>query len=141
MSIGEDTSRSEESIPDETLTDDEAPTKTNDKVPEKEKPDEDDFDRALDDAMDKENVEEAKQDISVPFLKFDGFTIPKDNLDSVHTNGNWITDEILAHSLRKALFENISTSRDTWSNYDLIVIYPAVMETFLKTCKSVDIVK
>ena len=33
VKIGEDTSREEEPIPDETLTDDEVPTKTNDKVP------------------------------------------------------------------------------------------------------------
>ena len=107
----------------------------------KENPDEDDFKGALDDAMDKENVEEAKQDISVHVMKFDGLTIMKDDLDSVHTNGNWITYEILAHSLCKALSENISNSRDPGSNYDLIVIYLAVMETFFKTCKSGDIVK
>ena len=36
--IGEDTSRSEELIPDETLMDNEEQTKTNDKVPEKKSP-------------------------------------------------------------------------------------------------------
>ena len=91
--------------------------------------------------MDKEEVKEAKQDISVPVLKFSRFTITDDLLDRVCMNGNWLTDEILAHSLCKALFENILDSRDPESNYDLIVIFPAAMETSLKTCKSGNILK
>ena len=56
-------------------------------------------------------------------------------------NGNWLTDEILAHSLCKALHENIRNSGDPESKYELIVIFLAVMETFLKTCKPGDILK
>ena len=123
------------------MTDDEVPTKRKDKVPEKEKADEEDLEGALDDAMDKKEVKEAKQDISVPVLKFDGFTITENDLDRVRMIGNWLTDDVLAHLLRKALYENIRDSRDPETNYDLIVIFPAVMETFLKTCKSSDIMK
>ena len=115
------------------MSDDAVPTKSKDKEPEKENADEDDFEGALDDAMDKEEVKEEKQDISVPVLKFDGFIITADDLDRVRMNGNWLTDDILAHSSCKALHENIRDSRDPESNYELIVILPAVMETFLKT--------
>ena len=123
------------------MTDDEEEPKTNPNAPEKERLDEDDFDGALNDAMDKEDLKEAKQDNSESVPKFDGFTITKNDLKSIHTHGYSISDETLAHSLHSASFEYIRSNRDHPEKNDLVVIYPAVMETFMKTCKASDVLK
>ena len=53
----------------------------------------------------------------------------------------WLTDKIMAFTLRHALPEYISVNVSTPKDYELIVIYPVVLETFPKTCKPGDILK
>ena len=68
-------------------------------------------------------------------------TITENGLARVRKNGHWLADDIMAYLLCHAEFDHIKNKVDPGKKYGIIVMYPAVLETFPKTCKSSHVLK
>ena len=74
-------------------------------------------------------------------FNFEGMAISVSGLTSVCMNENWSTDDIMAYPFHHAEFEYIKNNVNPQKKYDLIVIYSALQDMILKTCKSSDVLK
>ena len=84
-------------------------------------------------------VDEVNQATLKVVFNYDGMTISERGLTSVCKNGQWLIDDIMAYTRCRAEFEYIKNNVSPRGKNDLIVIYPSVLEMFLKTYKSSDV--